>query len=86
MIGLHKYMTSKIDPQFQEVLRERNSKALNSVLKKKAAKYLSEAGTHDLTTDTNKKATWKAKQLKHKYKVDIKNMFKNKWKEKAMHG
>ena len=61
------------------------SKALHSV-PKEVAKYLSEVGTHDFTTDTNKTATWKAKKLKHKYKVFIKNMVNNKWKEKVMHG
>ena len=31
-------------------------------------------------------ATWKAKQLKLKYKEDFKKMVRDKWKEKAMHG
>ena len=85
MVGLYKYRISKNDPQIQAVLRHHNSKALQSV-PKEAAKYLSEAGTYDCTIDTNKTATWKAKQLKQKYKVDFKNMIKDKWKEKAMHG
>ena len=44
MVGLHKYMTGKNDPQIQAVLRHHNSKALYSV-PKEAAKYLNEAGT-----------------------------------------
>ena len=68
MVGLHKYMTGKNDPQIQAVLRHHNSKALYSV-PKEAAKYLNEAGTiQDLTIDINRTATWKAKQLKLKYK------------------
>ena len=38
----------------------------------------------DLTIDNNRTATWKAKQLKLKYKKDAKKMIK--WKDKAMHG
>ena len=30
--------------------------------------------------------TWKAKQLKLKYKEDFKKMVRNKWKEKNLHG
>ena len=68
MVGLHKYMTGKNDPQIQAVLRHHNSKALYSV-PKEAAKYLNEASTiQDLTIDINRTATWKAKQLKLKYK------------------
>ena len=86
MVGLHKYMTGKNDPQIQAVLRHHNSKALYSV-PKEAAKYLNEAGTiQDLTIDINRTATWKAKQLKLKYKKDAKKMIKDKWKDKAMHG
>ena len=70
IVELYKYMTSKNDPQIQAVLRHHNSKALHSVTKE-AAKYLSEASAQDLTIDINKTATWKAKQLKHKYKVDV---------------
>ena len=69
----------------KQFLRQHNSKALHSV-PKEAAKHLSKAGTQDLTTDINKTATWKAKQLKPKYKVDVMNMVKDKWKENAMHG
>ena len=86
MVGLHKYMTGKNDPQIQAVLRHHNSKALYSV-PKEAAKYLNEAGTiQDLTIDINRTATWKAKQLKLKYKKDAKKIIKNKRKDKAMHG
>ena len=52
-----------------------------------AEKYLTEAGTtEDMTNDYGKTATWKAKQLKLKYKEDFKKMVRDKWKEKAMHG
>ena len=52
-----------------------------------AEKYLTEAGTTDnMTNDHGKTATWKAKQLKLKYKEDLKKMVRDKWKEKAMHG
>ena len=65
MVGLHKYMIGKNDPQIKEVLRHHNSKALHSV-PKEAAKYLNEASTlQDLTIDINRTATWKAKQLKN---------------------
>ena len=85
-VGLHKYMTGKNDPQIQAILRHLNSKALHSV-PKEAAKYLNEAGTiQDLTIDINRTVTWKAKQLKLKYKKDAKKMIKDKWKDKAMHG
>ena len=30
--------------------------------------------------------SWKAKQLKLKYKEDFKKMVRDKWKQKAMHG
>ena len=54
---------------------------------KEAEKYLTEAGTiDDMTNDHGKTATWKAKQLKLKYKEDFKKMVRDKWKEKAMHG
>ena len=36
--------------------------------------------------DHGKTATWKAKELKFKYKEDFKKMVRDKWKEKAMHG
>ena len=86
MVGLHKYMTGKNDPQIQAVLRHHNSKALYSV-PKEAAKYLNEAGTiQDLTIDINRTAALKAKQLKLKYKKDAKKIIKDKWKDKAMHG
>ena len=82
MIGLQMYMTNKDDVQIQAVLRHQNSKALHTV-PKEAEKYLTEARTTD---DHGKTVTWKAKQLKLKYKEDFKKMVKNKWKEKAMHG
>ena len=79
-------MTNKDDVQIQAVLRHQNSKALHSV-PKEAEKYLTEAGTtDDMTNDHGKTATWKAKQLKLKYKEDFKKMVRDKWKEKAMHG
>ena len=54
---------------------------------KEAEKYLHEAGTtDDITNDHGKTVTWKAKQLKLKYKEDFKKMVRDKWKEKAMHG
>ena len=86
MIGLQTYMTNKDDVQIQAVLRHQNSKALHSV-PKEAEKYLTEAGTKDdMTNDNGKTATWKAKQLKLKYKEDFKKMVRDKWREKAMHG
>ena len=36
--------------------------------------------------DQGRRATWKAKQLKIKYKEDFNKMVQDKWKEKAMHG
>ena len=85
MIGLKTYMTNKDDVQIQAVLRYQNSKALHSV-PKEAEKYLKEAGTtDDMTNDHGKTATWKAKQLKLKYKEDFKKMVRDKWKEKALH-
>ena len=39
-----------------------------------------------MTNDHGKTATWKAKQLKLKYKGDFKKMVRDKWKEKAMYG
>ena len=84
--GLQTYMTNKDDVQIQAVLRHQNSKALHSV-PKEAEKYLTEAGTtDDMTNVHGKTATWKAKQLKLKYKEDYKKMGRDKWKEKAMHG
>ena len=57
MVGLHKYMTGKNDPQIQAMLRHHNSKVLHSV-PKEAAKYLNEAGTiQDLTIDIKRTAT-----------------------------
>ena len=86
MIGLQTYMTNKDDVQIQAVLRHQNTKALHSVLRE-AEKYLREAGiTDDMTNDHGKTATWKAKQLKLKYKEDFKKMVRDRWKEKAMHG
>ena len=85
MIGLEMYMTNKDDVQIQAVLRHQNSKALHSV-PQEAEKYLLEVGTtDDKTNDHGKTATWKAKQLKLKYKEDFKKMVRDKWKEKAMH-
>ena len=79
-------MTNKDDVQTQAVLRHQNSKALHSV-PKEAEKCLTEAGTmHDMINDHGKTATWKAKQLKLKYKEDLKKMVRDKWKEKAMYG
>ena len=79
-------MTNKDDVQIQAVLRHQNCKALHSV-PKEAEKYLDEAGTtDDITNDHGKIATWKAKQLKLKYKEDFTKMVRDKWKEKAMHG
>ena len=70
MIGLQTYMTNKDDVQIQSVLRHQNSKALHSV-PKEAEKYFHEAQTiDDMTNDHGKTATWKAKQLKLKYKED----------------
>ena len=86
MIGLQTYMTNKDDVQIQAVCRHQNSKALHSV-PKEAEKYLTEAGTtDDMTNDHGKTATWRAKQLKLKYKEDFKKMVRDKWREKAMHG
>ena len=68
MIGLQTYMTNKDDVQIQAVLRHLNSKALHSA-PNEAEKYLTQAGTtDDMTNDHGKTATWKAKQLKFKYK------------------
>ena len=64
-------MTNKDDVQNQSVLRHQNSKALHFV-PKEAEKYLTEAGTTDnMTNDHGKTVTWKAKQLKLKYKEDF---------------
>ena len=73
IIGLQTYMTNKDDVQIQAVLRHQNSKTLHSVPK-------------EMTNDHGKTATWKAKQLKLKYKEDFKKMMRDMWKEKAMHG
>ena len=82
MIGLQTYMTNKGDVQIKAVLRHQNSKALHSV-PKEAEKYLHKAGTTvDMNNDHGKTATWKAKQLKLKYKEDFKKMVRIKWKEK----
>ena len=79
-------MTNKDDVQIQAVLRHQDSKDLHSV-PKEAGKYLTEAGTtDDKANDHGKTATWKAKQLKLKYKQDFNKMVREKWKEKAMHG
>ena len=86
MIGLQMYMTNKDNIQIQAVLRHQNSKALHSV-PKGTEKYLTEARTTDgMTNDHGKTATWKAKQLKLKYKEDFKEMVRDKWKEKATYG
>ena len=86
MIGLKTFMTIKDDVQIQAVHRHQNSKALHSV-PKEAEKYLTEAGTtDDMTNVHGKTTTWKAKQLKLKYKEDFKKMVRDKWREKAMHG
>ena len=86
MIGLQTYMTNKDDVQVQAVLRHQNSKALHSV-PKEAEKYLAEAGTtDDMNNHHGKTATWKAKQLKLKYKEDFKKIVRGKWKEKATYG
>ena len=85
MIGLQTYMTNKDDFQTQAALRHQNAKALHSV-PKEAEKYLHEAGTtDDMTNAHGKIATWKAKQVKLKYKEDFKKMVRDKWKENAMH-
>ena len=68
MIGLHTYMTNKDGVQTQGVPRHQNSKALHSV-PKEAEKYLTEAGTlDDMANNHDNTATWKAKQLKLRYK------------------
>ena len=86
MIGLQTYMTNNDDLQIQAVLRHQNSKALHSV-PKETEKHLTEAGTtDDMTSDHDKTATWKAKQLKLNYKEGFKKMVRDKWKEKVMHG
>ena len=86
MIGLWTYITNKDHVQIQAALRHQNSKALHSI-PKEAEKYLTESGTtDDMTNDHGKTATWKAKQLKLKYKEDFKKMVRDKWKENAMHG
>ena len=86
MVGLHKYMMNKEDPQIQAVLRHQTAKVLHSI-PKEAEAYLTEAGTKDLiTNDLPKSATWKAKKLKLKYKEDVNKQVKDRWKEKAMHG
>ena len=78
MIGLQTSMTNRDNVQIQAVLRHQNSKALHSV-PKEAEKYLTEAGTtDDMTNDHGKTATWKAKQLKLKYKEDFKKMVRDK--------
>ena len=85
MVGLHKYMMNKEDPQIQAVLRHQTAKALHSI-PKEAEAYLTEAGTKDLiTNDLTKSATWKAKKPKLKYKEDVNKLVRNRWKEKAMH-
>ena len=48
---------------------------------------LNDTGTQqDLTIDINRTATWKVKKLKIKYKKGAKQMVKDKWKDKVMHG
>ena len=86
MVGLHKYMMNKEDPQKQAVLRHQTAKALHSI-SKEAEVYLIEAGTKDLiTNDLPKSATWKGKNLKLRYKEDVKKLVKDRWKEKALPG
>ena len=86
MVGLHKYMMNKEDPQIQAVLRHQTAKALHSI-PKEAEAYLTEAETKELiTNDLPKSATWKAKKLKLRYKEDINKLVKDRWEEKAMHG
>ena len=68
MVGLHKCLINKDDPQIQAVLRHQTAKALHSI-PKEAEAYLTEAETKDLITNyLPKSATWKAKKLKLKYK------------------
>ena len=81
MVGLHKYMVNKEDPQIQAVLRHQTAKALHSI-PKEAEAYLTEAGTNNLP----KSATWKARKLKLEYKENVNKLVKDRWKEKAMHG
>ena len=86
MVGLHKYMMNKEDPQIKAVLRHQTVKALHSI-PKEAEAYLTEAGTKDvITNDLPKSATRKAKKLKHKYKENVNKLVKDRWKEKVMHG
>ena len=86
MVGLHKYMMNKEDPQIQAVLNHQTAKDLHSI-PREAEAYLTEAGTRDLiTNDLPKSATWKAKKMKLKYKEDVNKLVKDRWKEKAMHG
>ena len=78
MTGLQMCMTSKVDVKIQAVLRHHNSKALPFV-PKEAENYLTEAGTtDDMTNVHGKTATWKAKQLKVRYKEDFKKMVRDK--------
>ena len=79
-------MTIKDDEQIQAILRHQNSKALHSV-PKEAERYLTEDGTRNNTmNDQSKITTWKANQLKLKYKEDFNMMLWDMRKEKAMHG
>ena len=51
----------------------------SSLCPKEAEKCLTEAATtDDMTNDHGKMATWKAKQLKLKYKEDFKKMVRDK--------
>ena len=78
-------MTNKDEAQVQAVLRHQNFKALHFV-PKEAEKYPTGGGTTDkMANDHEKTATWKAKQLKLKYKDDFRKMVRDKCKEKAMH-
>ena len=57
MVGLHKYMINKEDPQIQAVIRHQTAKALHSI-PKEAEEYMTEAGTKDLiANDLPKSAT-----------------------------
>ena len=86
MVGLHKYMMNKEDPQIKAVLRHQTAKALHSI-PNEAEAYLTEAGTKDvITNDLPKSTTWKAKKLKLKYKENVDKLVKDRWKEKVMHG
>lgn len=86
IIGLHKYLANKSDPQIVAVLRHHNAKALYSI-PKQSTKYLEEMSTEDTFGDTYTcVATAKAKMLKVKYKADYQKAMGRNWSEKPMHG